>query len=176
MSAEQELAALCDAAGLSMTVSQATHNPHMPDTEHGGTPMIHFDICINNKLVTPYSVGRGIPEAWAKDYKKSGRKGAPARRILNDRRLNPRCMLYEEGSDLAAKAYRPELVDVVGSLLHDADCLQYDLFEDWADGLGMDTDSIKAQAIWHACRRSSVAIRSLLGDRFERACELAGEL
>lgn len=45
----------------------------------------------------------------------------------------------------------PSLQDVMASLLMDTSDLD-DSFEDWADNLGMDSDSRKAERIYNACR------------------------
>lgn len=52
----------------------------------------------------------------------------------------------------------------------------YLCFEDWADDLGYNTDSRKAEAIFRACVDSTMTLRTMLGERFERAREIAAEL
>lgn len=59
----------------------------------------------------------------------------------------------------------PKLVDVLDCLASDAS--SYDnaqSFEDWADELGMDTDSRKALRTFKTVQRQSEKLRTLLGD------------
>ena len=44
----------------------------------------------------------------------------------------------------------------------DSDVLNYDCFEDWADCMGMDTDSRKAEDIYNACMKIALKLRQLI--------------
>lgn len=61
---------------------------------------------------------------------------------------------YSAGSMTnAAMNGSPELADIMYSLLNDASGISYnDTFEEWADEIGYDTDSRKAEKIYNACK------------------------
>lgn len=58
----------------------------------------------------------------------------------------------------------PDTVDVVASLVSDADVLDAGCFEAWADDFGYDADSRKAEAIYRACLDHALRLRAGLGD------------
>jgi hypothetical protein len=58
----------------------------------------------------------------------------------------------------------PSVVDVVQCLLMDSDVLNYRGFDDWADCLGYDTDSRKAEAIYRACLDTALQLRAIFGE------------
>lgn len=60
-------------------------------------------------------------------------------------------------------AIMPELIDVVYSLVSDADVLDSGGFENWAANLGFDSDSRKAEAIYHACVEIAVKLVAAVG-------------
>lgn len=58
----------------------------------------------------------------------------------------------------------PELKDVLSCLSREShDVLHCDTFEEWADCLGYDTDSRKAEKVYHACRDNAAKLSQLLG-------------
>lgn len=58
----------------------------------------------------------------------------------------------------------PLLRDVMSCLLLDYSVLDAGGFEDWADELGYDTDSRKAEAIYRACIEIALKIRAMFAD------------
>jgi hypothetical protein len=58
----------------------------------------------------------------------------------------------------------PSVVDVVQCLLMDSDVLNYRGFDDWAESLGYDTDSRKAEAIYRACLDTALQLRAIFGE------------
>jgi hypothetical protein len=58
----------------------------------------------------------------------------------------------------------PKLVDVLYSLISDAEAASYSSFEDWAQCFGFDSDSIKAEKIYKDCLATYVKLRAMLGD------------
>lgn len=63
---------------------------------------------------------------------------------------------------MVGKYIRPELVDVMYSLVMDADALQYDTYEDWAASYGYEEDSRKGEKIYNECRRLGSDLRKLV--------------
>lgn len=62
----------------------------------------------------------------------------------------------------------PDAEDVINCLVQDALSLENSTgFEDWAENLGYDPDSRKAEKIYKAVEEQSELIRDFLGDHFE---------
>lgn len=58
----------------------------------------------------------------------------------------------------------PNTVDVLYSLVLDADVINYSTFEEWANEFGYDPDSRKAEATYRACLQHALALRGAVGD------------
>lgn len=63
-----------------------------------------------------------------------------------------------------AAAILPDPVDVVWSLVMDSSVLDESSFEDWANSLGYDTDSRKAESIYRACLEIALKLRNGIGE------------
>jgi hypothetical protein len=59
---------------------------------------------------------------------------------------------------------QPLLIDVLYSLLLDAEVLDYSSFEDWADEMGFDPDSRKDEKVYNACMKIALQMRKLFSD------------
>ena len=57
----------------------------------------------------------------------------------------------------------PDVIDVVHSLVLDADVLNTVGFEDWAQNYGYDTDSRKAEKIWQQCLAQTRDLLPVIG-------------
>lgn len=66
------------------------------------------------------------------------------------------------------KLPEPTTKDILYSLIMDSDVLDYTGFEDWADCLGYDSDSISAKKIYEACMEIALKIRAYFGDELMR--------
>lgn len=73
-------------------------------------------------------------------------------------------------SDWIVTPTPPKIEDVLDSLTTDASCYEEALnFEDFASNLGYDTDSRKAERIYHLCGDMAKRLRFFLGrEQFER--------
>lgn len=58
----------------------------------------------------------------------------------------------------------PELIDVMYCLVSDADAIEYQNFEEFADMLGYDSDSRQAEQTYNACLKVGLFLRNSLGD------------
>jgi hypothetical protein len=58
----------------------------------------------------------------------------------------------------------PEMADVLSCLISEADAIDHTDFESWADSLGYDSDSRKAEAVYQACLKTALALRNALGE------------
>jgi hypothetical protein len=58
----------------------------------------------------------------------------------------------------------PEFADVLHSLASDADVIDCGGFDEWADSLGYDTDSRKAEGIYRTCLEIALKLRNALGE------------
>lgn len=63
------------------------------------------------------------------------------------------------------KAILPNELDVIYSLVLDADVIDYGTFEDWAGTMGYDTDSRSAETTYRACLEIGLKLRAILGDK-----------
>ncbi len=70
---------------------------------------------------------------------------------------------FSGGSPRAFPEGLPTTSGVLGCLWSDASSADEE-GEDWADGIGADSDSRKAYATWETVRRQSADLRSFLGD------------
>lgn len=58
----------------------------------------------------------------------------------------------------------PALIDVLYSLILDAEAIECATFEDWAQEFGCDADSRKAETIYRACLSIGLQLRQLISD------------
>ena len=138
----------------------------------------HFTCTItaNGKSVTVnYSVGSGIIDRFiGDDLKSSSFRGVNG--FMS--RAQYKAAIAPWGKKLAydvenAKSirqkygpkYKPSVADVLDSLASDAGCAEnVRCFEDFADELGYDQDSRKAEAIYHACQKIAADLSKMLGE------------
>lgn len=77
-------------------------------------------------------------------------------------------------SGLARKPIRPDSVDVIQSLVLDADVLNYNKYEEWAPELGLDPDSRKGYSLYLDCMETALSLRNAIGDAGLQALQEAG--
>lgn len=139
-----------------------------------------------------YSAGSGLPEYWARNgaplYRVDSMTGKPvcdtvAARMVSGTAPGPhigvkpvgpraivgpgkrRTVAEAEAWDALAARFRaagPDPADVMDSLRSDASGTE-ESFEDWADGLGYETDSRSAEATYRACVDTARQLRAGLG-------------
>lgn len=143
--------------------------------------------CGPHEWTGPYSVGSGIPAAWAVRMldERGGRiprvRGLYSARDVRSLASGSRYSRSIHGDELAqriADAYRPELVDVLGALFADASGMEpFATLRGWIDATGFEFEH-PADAVdtFEACKRSAAFLHSACGDAFDRCAELAGEL
>ena len=64
----------------------------------------------------------------------------------------------------ARQTILPDTIDVIYSLVSDAEAIEYPKFEDWAESFGYDVDSRKAEKVYRQCLEIGLAFRAALGD------------
>jgi hypothetical protein len=69
----------------------------------------------------------------------------------------------------------PDTVNVIWSLVQDADVIDYGGFEDWADSCGYDKDSRSAEKIYNACLELALKLRLHIGEAGIQALREAGQ-
>lgn len=176
--------------GIKVGIVSAPFNPNMENSEE----MFHWACTLSSDanpsavLNLIYSTGGGHLRARTKplNYRFDGASFKEFSEIKN----NPRNYYY----DFKVKAYRPfygrstvwmsNLIDsilepapptveqILDTLLMEAEALNYDSFEDWANDMGYDTDSRKALAIFEVCRKQGRQLQVLLGEHFRTAMEM----
>ena len=69
----------------------------------------------------------------------------------------------------------PDIVDVLYNLASDSSAIDYPNFEAWANEVGEDIDSRKAEKVYQACAGVGLVMRSALGDvrlsQLREACQ-----
>jgi hypothetical protein len=122
-------------------------------------------------LETDYTAGQGHCPGYG------GRDKHAERKIVAHECEHGREAFYMAGGDRAlsrpgAKPILPALADVLHCLCSDADAIDYGSFEDWANSVGYDPDSRKAEATYRACLELALKLRNGLGD--EKFARLRG--
>lgn len=120
-------------------------------------------------LTTDYMAGSGHCPAYAKSVKELGGKNC----LMRDEAIRWECEHGRAGTVLNgggicntnAKPLEPKLADVLHSLVMDADAIDCGDFEEWAEDMGYDTDSRKAEATYRACLEIGLKLRKAVGDQ-----------
>ncbi len=107
-------------------------------------------------LTTDYMAGSG----HCPSYKASKRHLGHANSLTRFEAIKHEC---ETGRG-DGKKLQPKISDVLYSLAMDASVLDSGSFEDWAVEFGYETDSRKAEAIYHACLDIALKLRNGLGE------------
>jgi hypothetical protein len=90
----------------------------------------------------------------------------------DERASHWRVLILRNGMDVtthysmgSAHTSEPELADVMGSLLRDAEGTENTTFEEWADSYGLDSDSRKAERSFTACQQIALELKTLFTAR-----------
>lgn len=174
--ARRALAALIETKGVTMECTPLLGRPD--DASDWAKTAVHRQCrvafpAIAEPLLVSYSAGPGVPLAWAADH---GPKDL--RRAVSAACERPgwtKLLCFEPLIQRARAAWKPSIVDVLSSCLMDTP-EPGQSFEDWADELGYDRDSRKAEKIFHECQRVGAYMRRAFGPDFERAQDLAREM
>lgn len=111
---------------------------------------------------TDYRMGTGLV-----DYRRITPGNAHNRRNKGeDVRFNH----FGPGEHALATPRAPTLLDVLGSLRSDCEAGDQ-LFEDFCDDFGYDSDSRKAHGIWETCQRVHYELRNLFGRKYTEFIE-----
>ncbi len=102
-------------------------------------------------LTTDYMAGSGHCESYKASVAAMGGRNS----IMRDEAIRRECEV--------SKA-RPDIADVLHSLVSDSDVLEYSTSEQWANDLGYDADSRKGEAIYRACLEIALKIRNGIGE------------
>jgi hypothetical protein len=91
--------------------------------------------------------------------------------------LQRRRMTVQFHMGLGHKGKEPEVTDVLGCMVMDAQSIEdTDSFEDWADELGYDPDSRKAERIYKATQTEANKLRRLLGDLYQEYLDAENDI
>ena len=125
-----------------------------------------------NKLSITSKRADGTPSNWSKDSKSwlcSVQRGE------HIGECNFRVMSFEYHTGSAIEG-PPKLADLLYCLAMDASAKEEECFEDWAENLGYDTDSRKAEKTYQACLKNADDLCYLLGnDAFNTLLECEEE-
>lgn len=112
---------------------------HLPNYSHNFSSIVVYDDAVRKACETGKSVI--IKHKNAYDAAQAGRIAPPA-------------MIIQ----------KPNLIDVLYSLVMDSYVLECGTFEEWASEHGYETDSRKAEKIYHDCLQIALKMRAMLGD------------
>lgn len=126
-------------------------------------------------LTTDYSAG----VAHCPAYKASIIKMGGHNSIMREQHINWECEhgresvgIFERGTKYVIE---PDPCDVIASLVMDSDVLDADGFEGWANNIGFDTDSRKAETIYKTCLNIALKLRNGIGEaglqKLREACQ-----
>ena len=173
--AAEKFSALVDSLGIDL---HATPLPH--EKEHGVT-FLPFAVTLtrgNVHLFEKWSAGEGIAFQWAiglptlelrRMVWALGAGYSSLREIRAALRYGARVTLHVEAiRERVRRAYRPSLVDVLPSLLHDS--MSANDPQEFAECF---SDPAKCLEAWQRVQVSAPKVRDLLGARYAEACELA---
>lgn len=116
--------------------------------------------CAGNPiLTTDYSAGEGHAPASKASVQRLGSRNSVMRHEAITHEI-------ETGfsSGTFRQAITPDPVDVIRSLVSDADVLDCSTFEEWADNIGCDKDSRKAEATYRECLALALKLRNGIGE------------
>lgn len=141
-------------------------------------PSLNWKVTIkrgNRSLTTDYMQGYGhIPVIRLAKGNTSVTKDRYVRLVCEMGRYSEQEVSFE---DLSFKTKtllpKPELQDVLYSLVMDANALDYPNFEQWASDYGYEEDSRSAEKIYRACLSTGLELRALIGnDALEKLRDL----
>lgn len=163
----QTLTGFIKANGIAISAEPTSHNPNIPDMPKGSG---HYNVMLTTSrggVRLTFSVGPGILESWV-------RKRPAAKlplRVLDAlrawKRYAPRTVYYVEAQERVMKwareAYRPDLESVLDCMASDGALVNnVHSFEEWANELGYDEDSRKAETIYKVVIAQTAELRGIL--------------
>lgn len=108
-----------------------------------------------------YFTGSGCGNKYPRSFVESKYGMADVKNILSGRVVDKSiaCRLAHEWN--AKTKWTPDPVEVLWAIAHDGDALE-STFEDWAFGLGYDSDSRQAEKIYRASQDNALRLRRIL--------------
>ncbi len=119
-------------------------------------------------LTTDYMAGSGHCPSSKASIKRLGSPNC----IMRDSAIRHECetgkeaVMMEGINHIASRGQplQPDLCDVLYSLASDSDAIDCSTFEEWANNLGYEPDSRKAESIYRACLEIALKLRAAIGD------------
>lgn len=116
-------------------------------------------------ITTPYSAGIGhCPSYKWNDNKSIYRKEQIEFEIEHGLKANNNIGISSFKHALPKQPIKPNTLDVIYSLLLDADVLNSDSYEDWASNTGFDPDSRKGEKLYKQALEIALKLRNALGE------------
>lgn len=153
MPTESNLNVFCQSAGLKLKSVLVGYMPDESSPKDKRWPHFAWRVTLtrsDQSFTTDYSTGTGHAKPVPRTFQGTDREWL----------ANPKSPVP------------PTAANVLSSLLSDAQCAS-DSFDDFCGNFGYDTDSRKALAIYLECQTIGTAMRRLLGNVFDAACEAA---
>lgn len=136
--------------------------------KHEKSPSLNWRVSLYKSgklfLTTDYSAGCG----HAPSYKQND--NSKARDIL----VRNECETGHNAQGFR-KAIKPDLADVLYSLVSDSDVIDCGSFEEWAGNYGYEVDSRKAESTYRQCLEIALKLRNAIGEdglqRLREVCQ-----
>lgn len=160
-------------------VMRAQFVPHSQSRSKGEKPCLNWRVAIGRPAVCPHGApgcacvdGKLSPGAIETDYSQGighipGYKFNARPSVDDAEAIRRTC---ESGRIFNARFLPvnllppPALIDVLYSLVMDAAALDYPRFERWAEDVGENIDSRRAEGIYRDCLRLGLELRALMGE------------
>ena len=163
---------ILEANGITMT---ATSIPNRTDgIKAFSNSAMHWQICFERngyKMAFQYSMG-GAHRMWSKSAPSKWHRLGKNPHIPNKPKTGEQLsysqtmpglpILFHDFVKNNSEPMPPKVTDVLHSLCMDMDCLDYP-FEEWAENMGMDSDSISDKNTWENSVNQSIEARSFFG-------------
>lgn len=174
---QERIEAATNALGLSLSYKFVPFS--MSRNKDEEEPSLNWLVTVGKggqAFIIDYSSGAGYCPSYKQTWNPSRHEQYAQARILRvECEHGRRCNKNSEKPEYDSKTVYPKDADVINSLVLEASALDEPSFESWADNLGYDTDSRKAEAVYKACLEIALKLRAMIGDAglrtLQEACQ-----
>lgn len=134
------------------------------------SPSLNWEVNISHNgepiIETEYMAGYGHCPSYKSDGKYRYRSSDDWQLINWECENGKRGRLLNSADHIVGREpIMPEFASVLHSLVMDSEAIDYAGFEDWADNIGYDRDSRKAETVYRQCVEQALKLRASLGEQ-----------
>jgi len=178
----QQIRDLAASHGVAMTAEPTTREGDDQWNKEAGHYACAFTAESAKPRTVTYSVGPGILAGWADENKRLPIFATLRGQIPDDwaMALRGNKSLYhtairEQIYKIARDKFRPDIADVLSSLVSDASGTDQP-FTDWCADYGYSDDSRKAEAMYRECQETMFWLRAAFREDMEKLQDMSGRL